>query len=1218
MSDHPRPRRIPETLPMDTLVSFDAQRSRVGWEETQWQGDVAPPTSVTGSSQVARLIASGEPRVEPGMHLYRVVGRGGFGEVWEALQVSLDRVVAVKRLREETARQIIPNTGDHDAVANFFRQEARITARLEHPNIAPMHELSEDSAGHPMLAMKMLRGTPWNELLRGDFGVMEDPQFLERHLPILASMAQAVAFAHSRGVIHRDLKPTQVMVGEFGEVLLLDWGLAVVYDAERFGPTQDPVPTLETASSPAGTVAFMAPEQTEDDATGVSPRTDVWLLGGCLYYILTGQLPHAGETARDTFFRAMEGVILPPEVRSPHRLIPRVLSDLSMRCLQPQPADRLASAEDFLQQLRDYLSGATRRREAEGLLRQARGILAQQRMWYGDLSACAATLSRAQGLAPELDEVHSASQQLAERFAREALDRGDLALAQTQVELLDSGSLRAEMEDRVRVRAARLRATRSQRTVAIAASLTLATLLAIGGIYYAKEQQRSREEIERALVAVAEQRDSGERLVQEMLGDLQTRLSLLGRLDLMEDVSRLTLQYYSSMPKGDTVTSREMTQRGRALRIIGDVILSRGYFTEAESIYQDARQLLFYPGSADIITIVERAELLLSMDNQQRLSDQGTDGKLIEEAIALLTPLLDSGVKTGELLDTFARARFSQAEVASNRGELEEAERLYQESRAIFESLPKEQRPASISYDYLSLRSRIARIHGMLGKTNEAVAEYEDLVETLREQMDRTPENMLLLTLLASDMDSLADLQNNLGQVARAAESLRESRELWDRLTLAQPDRVYAWHGSARNAYYLGTVEEVLGSLPAAAAAYERAWEEFGQMLRRDATSAEARRDRNSTLARHSLVLLRMGHQDDAMALIRDSIAECEAILSATPDDAEVLNLLSIQSGRLGDLLLSRGRFGEALEEQQRGIAILERRFFDRSDYSPYRRQLVTILNRLVPTLSAMGRWEEALGRSRESEVIARRIATEEPENIAIRRELAATLIRQAPLHYSHRPDLATALLVAKEAREILEQIAAGEFHAQVQREVSFALSAEARVHLRMQSHDRARELTESALAIADNLHAQDPSHLGFQADRSGFHAALGELALRQGQHALALEHSSRCAEIIASLQERLAGDRSMTAVLANSLTVEARAHLGIGDREAAAAAATRAVELLEPFVAEYPDASILAPLLEAYRILGRDSERNELLKRLLDQGWADPLYVESGAAASL
>src|SRR5690606_34281763 len=134
----------------------------------------------------------------------------------------LGRRVAVKRLK----RSLFDDHKFHpmriEALRHAFRQEGLTTANLDHPNIVPIHNLGTDVEGRPVLTMKFVRGTPWDQIIAEDFGEMPVSDFLAKHIPILVSMANAVAFAHSRGFVHRDLKPSQVMVGEFGEVYLMD------------------------------------------------------------------------------------------------------------------------------------------------------------------------------------------------------------------------------------------------------------------------------------------------------------------------------------------------------------------------------------------------------------------------------------------------------------------------------------------------------------------------------------------------------------------------------------------------------------------------------------------------------------------------------------------------------------------------------------------------------------------------------------------------------------------------------------------------------------------------------------------------------------------------------------------------------------------------------------------------------------------------------------
>lgn len=293
--------------------------------------------------------------------LEELIAVGGFGEVWRGRQVSLGRPVALKRLRRDIIRRLQFDVASLRRYEEAFSNEAIIAASLEHPNIVPIHELGIDEEGYPLLAMKLVRGKPWSRLIREEFD-LPVKDFLSRHLPVLASVAQAVAFAHSRGVIHRDIKPSQIMVGEFGEVQLMDWGLALrieeVFRHRDPTSTRPPEGSASTAFlNTCGTIAFMAPEQATRDVTDISERTDVYLLGATLYYLLTGKPPRTAETSREALRLAIEGCVTPPGVLVKDREVPDHLADLAMRALAKDPAARPPSVEDFLLRLREAIMG---------------------------------------------------------------------------------------------------------------------------------------------------------------------------------------------------------------------------------------------------------------------------------------------------------------------------------------------------------------------------------------------------------------------------------------------------------------------------------------------------------------------------------------------------------------------------------------------------------------------------------------------------------------------------------------------------------------------------------------------------------------------------------------------------------------------------------------------------------------------------------------------
>jgi len=243
-----------------------------------------------------------------------VLGRGGSAVVRNVFDRELLRHVACKWLTAEGAR-----------ARRRFLTEAQITAQLEHPHIVPVHEHGRSLDGRMFMTMKRVSGRTLRGVIRRLGPRRLEPRNLGELLTILVQVCDAVAYAHSRGVIHRDLKPTNVMVGEFGQVYLMDWGIARVMPGFD-GPT---VETTIPGHTPAGgTPAYMAPEQGWDDEPP-DPRIDVYALGGILYAILTGRSPHRGGM----FERVLEPVV-PPEERGGYEGgVPPGLARIAMRAL---------------------------------------------------------------------------------------------------------------------------------------------------------------------------------------------------------------------------------------------------------------------------------------------------------------------------------------------------------------------------------------------------------------------------------------------------------------------------------------------------------------------------------------------------------------------------------------------------------------------------------------------------------------------------------------------------------------------------------------------------------------------------------------------------------------------------------------------------------------------------------------------------------------------
>lgn len=299
------------------------------------------------------------------LRLTRLHSQGGIGQVWRAQDTLLGREVALKELLPELR-------GSARHRERFFR-EARVAAQLTHPGTAPVYEYREEG-GRCYYTMRFYSGQTLAETIRrahaprGD-GDAQSPPF-ERLFPILEQflmVCDTIAYAHSKGIVHRDLKGENVVLGEFGEVTVIDWGLAKSIGAREGGV----VPNRETdANSPTidgerlGTPGFMAPEQARGDLAAIDERTDVYGLSAVLYEALTGRAPFSGSTANEVMHR----VETQPPVR-PSALYPDTPEELEAICLRglaKRKEDRFESAAALRDAVRQWLSGQlNRRRDAE-------------------------------------------------------------------------------------------------------------------------------------------------------------------------------------------------------------------------------------------------------------------------------------------------------------------------------------------------------------------------------------------------------------------------------------------------------------------------------------------------------------------------------------------------------------------------------------------------------------------------------------------------------------------------------------------------------------------------------------------------------------------------------------------------------------------------------------------------------------------------------------
>lgn len=319
------------------------------------QVDRDKTTGPTGSSGVISSPRSSPDSVLPGPVSDEVrfedrgeISRGGMGII---------RRVYNKRLhRHEAMKALDPNAADGSYMAVRFAEEARIMGQLDHPNIVPVHDLGLNAAGAPVFfTMKLVRGQPFGKFLADLGDARLTSPHLERVLEILVKICDAVSFAHSRDVVHCDIKPSNIMVGSYGQVYVMDWGIAL-FRGEREGPDETAFqgPMRGTMM---GTPWYMAPEQTSGDFDQLDVRTDVYGIGGLLYRVITGQPPHPGEVLAEVMRDARKGRVRAPEDVVKDRKLHPELCRIAMKALAAKPLDRYQSVEELKRDIEMFLRG---------------------------------------------------------------------------------------------------------------------------------------------------------------------------------------------------------------------------------------------------------------------------------------------------------------------------------------------------------------------------------------------------------------------------------------------------------------------------------------------------------------------------------------------------------------------------------------------------------------------------------------------------------------------------------------------------------------------------------------------------------------------------------------------------------------------------------------------------------------------------------------------
>lgn len=779
------------------------------------------------------------------------IARGGMGVIYEAQQQSLQRKVAVKSLRSEKNK---------NSRQKIFVSEAVVTARLEHPNIVPVYDLALREGDQLILAMKQVSGHSWRDVLKNE-SLLEN---LDANLDILLNVCNAVAFAHSKNIVHCDLKPDNVMVGDFGEVYVMDWGISLDISSNPDGHA-----TPHTAiDSPCGTPGYMAPELAVGDGPGIGPHTDVYLLGAILYEILSGHSPHQGTTLMKVLYKACESC--PPELSGE---VPEELRELCMKALSKAPEQRFASVVEFQKALQGFrqhresrmITEAARSQFDSTQKRRSRELSIHERsQLYTDFAEAVAGFRQATLLWSDNLEAANGEQVARIGFAKAALELGDVVLAETQCTMVAGDDPRREElqlsidDHRKKIEQ---RETGTKRIRHFAVGLTLATVIGlIVGLALVnsarRESDRQRQLAEEQRIVAEQQRSlaeknaeyaaSREKIARETLeglvGSVQSRLEEIpglrargARANILEVAFKGLRKLYGS--KNVLASSTEAKARlelGELYRDVGNTDEAIVELNQSIRIYRalrekdDSENHLQYLGDSLLIlaeVYVERDQLDQSVPH-------------FEEAIKLKRILHESRKDELHLVASLMHCKLSYCNANQQLGNMEKSQAIIAESLKIGrEALDQDPNNRWVVHSYFSALVEQA-FHAQMSAGAEAAMPFFEVARVYGEKLAKSyPDHLFLSENLIRLYEGVASAQKELGQLGDARKNIERVYKQATHLVKLDPYRFSSRSRLADSCIIFANVRSNSGQFESAERLYKEGRDIINALLSNDPTN---------------------------------------------------------------------------------------------------------------------------------------------------------------------------------------------------------------------------------------------------------------------------------------------------------------------------------------------------------------------------------------------
>jgi serine/threonine protein kinase len=900
MPDHDQPTSHPtasESAPESDHVDLNSDLS---------SSDPMPSVSVAAPASTPRLNACR-------YQLLDEIAHGGMGVIWRATDTALGREIAVKVLLDKFA----PDSG----TARRFADEARITAQLQHPAIPPVHDYGTLPDGRPFLAMKLIKSNTLDRLLED----RPDPSHDRgRYVAVFEQMCQALAYAHAHEVIHRDLKPANVMVGAFGEVQVMDWGLAKVLTGRgRERPEEDPRETragtevvslrdtddlYTQAGSVLGTPAFMPPEQAVGAVGKVDARSDVFGLGAILAVILTGQPPFAAASGEAARIKAAQGKVQECFDRLDSCGADPELVALCKRCLASEKDDRPAGAGAVARAVGQLRAAADERArkaemervrlEAEQAADQARATERRKRRRLAVLAAAALVAAVVGGLSAVLIVHVRANAELAEGHAK--------VEARFEMALKAIATFHTGVSEDVLLKNKEFTDLRAK------------LLKEAAGFYSELEKLLAVQTDAKSIKLLA---DSYFQLgdLTEKIGDQQQALAVQRQaLALLRELAAAT---------GADVEAR--LNVARSLQAVGSLLNATGDSAGALAAYEEARDLasaLEAGSPADAV----RGVLAKSYDNIGLvLAATGKSGEALqshERARAIWQTLADANPDKTRFQTDLAWSRHNLAVVLRQVGKPEEALKSHEQALAIRQKLAVAN-PAVTQLQRDLAWSHLNRgiVLWQTGKPREALKSYEQALDIQEKVVAANAAVTKFQRDLAWTHHRIGLLQLRTGKMAEALKSYGQALAIEQRLSDANPASTDVQYELARNHYLIGWALKQTGKLAEALESYEQSRAILQKLAAADPARTEFQADLANSHNDLGGVLSRQGRWTEAIAAYQEASTLRQKLAEANPTVPDYQKALASSLSRIGIVQRRSGKAAAAATSLKKAVAILER-----------------------------------------------------------------------------------------------------------------------------------------------------------------------------------------------------------------------------------------------------------------------------------------------------